>query len=153
MAGALPHPSPAQVAARMRTESIRVLYGGRSGALCSGCFHYVPLGNPVTIPDGRGGALTAVAAVVERSDGTTGNVFFWHDRRFLQLASDRGTDRAIKIISPRPAVLLVQFAHYGPNDDPCCPTLPPARVTYVWTGRALASTGTPSYTQYAWVGA
>jgi hypothetical protein len=31
----------------------------------------------------------------------------------------------------------------APSDPLCCPSLPPATVTYTWTGTALVPDGTP----------
>ena len=102
----------------------------------------VALRNPYTIRDGRGGALTALEVVVCCGDGTAQDVFFWHNRTFVRLASNHITGPVTSITSTRPGVFLVRFARYTPKDARCCPSGRPFPVTYRWNGRHLVASGT-----------
>lgn len=104
--------------------------------------HFVALRNPYTVRDGHGGALTAVVGFLCCGDGTAQDIFFWHDRAFIGLASRRILDPVATIMSPRLGVLLVRFAHYAANDPRCCPSLRPIPVVYRWTGTHLVRSGT-----------
>jgi len=54
----------------------------------------MPIGDPVTVPDGASGTLTAIIGRRSPSgDGTGQLVFFWHNSSFLGWHSDYETIR------------------------------------------------------------
>jgi len=96
---------------------------------------------PYTVADGRGGALTVVSGVACCGDGTGQEVFFWHNRTFIGMASKHVTDPVKGINSPRPGVLVVVFYGYRKSDARCCPLGPPVRADFRWDGRRLVVSG------------
>lgn len=127
-----------------RSEVLTVLHAasevGTSGE------HLALDGKIVTVPDGRGGTLTAVLAVrFPTADGLGQYVLFWHDKTFL------GSDRLAKlpqlgaeaisagIVRSATDAITMQFARYRPSDPMVAPSLPPEQVTYRWDGSRLVA--------------
>ncbi|MCO5994782.1 LppP/LprE family lipoprotein [Actinoallomurus rhizosphaericola] len=105
--------------------------------------HFVSDRPPVTTPDGHGGTLTAVIGQrYPTADGKGQLVFFWHGTRFLGWDAVTETD-AVREVTAGPGRFRVTYLHYAARDPECCPSLPPAAVTYTWQddGR-LATAGT-----------
>jgi hypothetical protein len=128
-------PSMAQIKARMR-HTIEV---GTRGE------YFRPIGKPLTIKDGRGtGTLTAaIGGRYPTADGLGQVVFFWHNRVFIGLSANYETLAVVSRKSPAPGTFVIAYAHYKPRDPTCCPSLPPRKVTYGWSGHILISNGVP----------
>jgi hypothetical protein len=78
------------------------------------------------------------------ADGLGQIVFFWHNTTFIGLSSSYETVAVVgKIKSPAPGTFVISYANYKPSDPVCCPTLPPRKVTYGWSGHILISNGVP----------
>jgi hypothetical protein len=107
--------------------------------------YFRPIGKPLTIRDGRGtGTLTAiVGGRYPTADGLGQIVFFWHNRTFIGPSSKYETVAVVKLRSPAPGTLVIWYAQYRPSDPTCCPSLPPLKVTYGWSGHILISNGVP----------
>lgn len=107
--------------------------------------YFRPIGKPLTIRDGRGtGTLTAViGGRYPTADGLGQIVFFWHNTVFIGLSADYETTAVVKLRSPAPGTFVITYARYKPSDPTCCPTLPPLKVTYGWSGHILISDGAP----------
>lgn len=92
--------------------------------------HFVPGSAVVSVPDGDGGRLSAV---VGRRSGAADNggeiVFFFHGTKFVGWDGDTETS-GIDSLSGAGYQFKVRYAHYGPNDPACCPSLKP--VTLRW---------------------
>ncbi|ACX51899.1 copper amine oxidase domain protein [Ammonifex degensii KC4] len=96
-------------------------------------FHFVPEGDPLTVPDGQGGTLTAVIGQrYPTADGYGELVFFWHNKDFLGWDCDHEHNDIIDVSSPGPGRITVTYAHYAENDPLCAPSLPPVKVTFAW---------------------
>jgi hypothetical protein len=107
--------------------------------------HFAPAGRPLTIKDGRGtGTLTAVVGTrFPTADGAGQLTFFWHNRRFLGWDSRYESARIMRVRSPAAGTFTTTYAHYGPHDALCCPTLHPVIVHSGWSGTILISDGAP----------
>ena len=96
--------------------------------------HFEPIGEPVTLSDGVSGTLTAVVGRRSPSgDGTGQLIFFWHDTSFVGWHDDHETIRFADLSGTGSGQITVLVTVYGPNDPLCCPTVPPAAITYQWT--------------------
>jgi hypothetical protein len=109
--------------------------------------HLVLDSRPVTTSDRHGGTLTA--AVGQRyptADGMGQLVFFWHGTRFLGWDAITETD-SVRSVTGGPGYFRITYLHYAPQDAECCPSLPPAPVTYTWedSGRLVASGRRPQH--------
>ncbi len=106
--------------------------------------HFAPSSAPVTVADGSGGYLTAVIGTRSPSaDGYGQLVFFWHGTTFV--GWDRSSESlAIQAITPgKPGAIRVTYAHYGPDDGLCCPSLPAVTIEYRWNGHGFTPSGMP----------
>lgn len=128
-------PSHAQITGRMR-HTIEI---GTKGE------YFRPLGKPLTIKDGRGtGTLTAVVGGRYPTADALGQiVLFWHNRVFIGLSAHYETVAVVSLKSPAPGTFVIKYAQYKRKDPVCCPSLPPRKVTYGWSGRILISNGVP----------
>jgi len=109
--------------------------------------HFVSDRSQVTTSDRHGGTLTA--AVGQRyptADGMGQLVFFWHGTRFLGWDAVTETD-SVRNLTSGPGYFRITYLHYRPQDAECCPSLPPAAVTYTWqdSGRLVASGRRPQH--------
>jgi hypothetical protein len=102
--------------------------------------HFTAWGKPMTVPDGHGGALTAVVGLRWPSaDGYGQLLFFWHNQRFL------GWDARYESIGIGPlrsggaGVVRARFTRYAAHDPLCCPSLKPEWISFRWDGHALIS--------------
>ncbi|MGI8826177.1 MAG: LppP/LprE family lipoprotein [Chloroflexota bacterium] len=84
-----------------------------------------------------------VGVLYPDATGGAQDVFLWHNRRFLRLASKRVTTAVHSITSPRPGVFVVSFYHYRKGDPEAHPSLPLLRVLFRWNGIRVVATGTP----------
>lgn len=95
-------------------------------------------GEPITVPDGRGGTLTAVVGTrFPTADGYGQLVFFWHNQTYLGTSA---VSEASEIESLQPngvASFTVTYANYAPTDPMVNPSLPPQSVHYTWNGQSL----------------
>ena len=135
--GGTPAAAPQQTGARGTVAAIKA---DLDAVLAQG---YEPFQVQVNV-GARGGDLIAIAGTfIQSADGYNQWVFFFLDGTYL------GTDTAVP--SPGlqitgnagPGAISVQYVAYGPNDPLCCPTLPPAVITYTWDGSSLIPNGTP----------
>jgi LppP/LprE lipoprotein len=95
-------------------------------------------GSPVTVSDGHGGDLTAVAAGrTPSADGHGWLVFFWDDQRFLGWDTDQETWN-VSVKAGGPNSIEASYPDYASSDPACCPSLPPVIITYRWSGTGLA---------------
>jgi len=109
-------------------------------------------GTIVTVPDGRGGTLTAVPTVRwPTADGYGQLVLFWHNGRLI--GSDRlaklpnlGEESSqLKIVASGTGYVTVRFWRYAPQDPMYAPSRGTADVTYRWTSAGLtASSAVPA---------
>ncbi|GAA0345429.1 LppP/LprE family lipoprotein [Actinoallomurus spadix] len=106
--------------------------------------HFASVRPPVTTSDRHGGTLTAVIGQrYPTADGKGQLVFFWHGTRFLGWDTGTETD-AVRGVTAGPGSFRVTYLHYAERDPECCPSLPPATVTYTWQdGGRLAASGAP----------
>lgn len=106
--------------------------------------HFTSVRPPVTTSDRHGGTLTAVIGQrYPTADGKGQLVFFWHGTRFLGWDAGTETD-AVRDVTAGPGSFRVTYLHYAERDPECCPSLPPATVTYTWQdGGRLAASGAP----------
>jgi hypothetical protein len=127
-------PSAAQIKARLR-HTVEI---GTKGE------YFAPM-KTLTIKDGRGtGTLTAVVGGrFPTADALGQVVFFWHNRVFIGLSAGYETYAVVSLRSPAAGTFVIRYAQYRPNDPMCCPTLPPRKVTYGWSGHILISNGVP----------
>jgi hypothetical protein len=101
-----------------------------------------PLGRRVTIPDGHGGRLTAIAGVRHPTADAFGQlIFFFHGRHFL--GWDSNHEKTALSVKASRGEFVGTYAHYRRSDPLCCPSLPSLRVRYHWTGRRLKPSGRP----------
>jgi hypothetical protein len=107
--------------------------------------YFRPIGKPLTIRDGRGtGTLTAiVGGRYPTADGLGQIVFFWHNTAFIGLSSNYETAAVVRLRSPAPGTFVISYARYRLSDPTCCPSLPPLKVIYGWSGHILISDGAP----------
>ncbi|WP_433455176.1 LppP/LprE family lipoprotein [Streptomyces sp. CA-142005] len=94
---------------------------------------------------GRSGSyLTAVIGTRSPSaDGRGQLVFLWHGTTFVGLDSS-SESLAIQAITPgKPGTIRVTYAHYGPDDALCCPSLAAVTIEYRWNGRGFTPSGMP----------
>lgn len=128
-------PSAAQIQARLR-HTIEI---GTKGE------YFRPIGKPLTIRDGRGtGTLTAqVGGRFPTADGLGQIVFFWHNATFVGLSSSYETFAVVSVKFPAAGTFVIRYVQYRASDPTCCPTLPPRKVTYAWSGHILISNGVP----------
>lgn len=104
--------------------------------------HFIPVGEPLTIADGRSGSLTAVLAVrYGTADGIGQLVFFWHNATFLGWNELHPSRLVVAVVSPRPGLFAVSYAQYAPRDPPTFPSLPSKTVSYAWDGSRLVADG------------
>ena len=88
---------------------------------------------PVTVSDGQGGTLTAVAAIRNPSaDGHGALVFFWHNSEFLGWDGGQEAMTTYRVVASGPGDLAVTYANYAANDALCCPSLAPVTIIYRW---------------------
>ncbi|MFE7214331.1 LppP/LprE family lipoprotein [Streptomyces sp. NPDC001698] len=106
--------------------------------------HFAPSSAPVTVADGSGGYLTAVIGTRSPSvDGYGQLVFFWHGTTFAGWDSS-SESLAIQAITPgKPGTIRVTYAHYGPDDGLCCPSLPAVTIEHRWNGHGFTPSGMP----------
>lgn len=106
--------------------------------------HFAPSSAPVTVADGSGGHLTAVLGTRSPSaDGHGQLVYFWHGTTFVGWDSS-SESLAIQAITPgKPGAIRVTYAHYGPDDALCCPSLPAVTIEYRWNGHGFTPSGMP----------
>lgn len=94
--------------------------------------------SPVTVSDGHGGYLTAVAAGrTPSADGHGWLVFFWHDQTFLGWDTDQETWN-VSVEAGGPRAIVATYPDYAPTDPACCPSLAPVSISYSWSGATLA---------------
>jgi hypothetical protein len=94
--------------------------------------------SPVTVSDGAGGYLTAVSALRNPSaDGHGALIFFWHNQTFLGWDTNEETWN-VMVRANGTDVIEATYADYAPGNPACCPSLPPATITYSWSGTGLA---------------
>lgn len=130
-----------------RSEVLAVLQSASENKLAGE--HLGLDGKIVTVPDGHGGALTAVPAVRRpTADGLGQYILFWHGKTFL------GSDRLAKlpylgeeslqatIAHAGVDAITVRFQRYRPGDPMVAPSLPPQEVTYRWNGSRLVASQT-----------
>ncbi|MEV5708651.1 LppP/LprE family lipoprotein [Actinoallomurus sp. NPDC052274] len=105
--------------------------------------HFVRDRTPVTTSDRHGGTLTAVVGRrYPTADGKGQLVFFWHGTRFLGWDAVTEAD-AVRDLTGGPGYFRITYPHYAERDPECCPSLPPAAVTYTWQdGGHLVPSGT-----------
>ncbi len=107
--------------------------------------HFRLAGKPLTIQDGRGtGTLTAALGTrAPAADGEGQVVFFWHGNRFNSQSAGYETAQVDRLASPGAGTFVVTYSRFKKSDPACCPTLPPLKVTYGWSGHLLISNGVP----------
>lgn len=107
--------------------------------------HFRLAGKPLTIQDGRGaGTLTAALGTrAPAADGEGQVVFFWHGNRFNSQSADYETAQVDRLASPAAGTFIITYTRFRASDPACCPTLPPLKVTYGWSGHLLISNGVP----------
>jgi LppP/LprE lipoprotein len=104
---------------------------------------FQPVGSRHTIPDGRGGAITAQVAMPDPSADGYGNlVFFFHGHRFLGWDSNHEA-LSIERLVVTGAGFRVRYANYAASDPLCCPSQGSVSVRYTWHRGQLRSHGTP----------
>jgi hypothetical protein len=116
--------------------------------------HLSLMGKPVTVSDGAGGTLTAVAAVrFPTADGYGQYVLFWHDATLVGSQNLTPLPRLgpeavqLRIVRSGPDRITIKFARYKKTDPLYAPSLPPGYVTYAWKkGRLVASGPVPTGT-------
>ena len=128
-------PSSAQITVRLR-HTIEI---GTKGE------YFRPIGKPLTFKDGRGtGTLTAVVGGrYPTADGKGQIVFFWHNVTFIGLSSRYETVAVMSLKSPALGTFVITYANFKASDLLCCPSLPPRKATYGWSGHLLISNGVP----------
>jgi LppP/LprE lipoprotein len=99
--------------------------------------HFQP-GSPIlTISDGRGGTLSAVAAVRSPTgDGRGQTVFFWHGRTLVEAVPRFEALGINDVRATAAASFAVTFGDYARSDPMCCPSRF-ITITYHWDGHAL----------------
>lgn len=106
--------------------------------------HFTPVGQPLTIPDGSEGTLTAMVGVrYPTADGYGQLVFFWHNDKFLGWNSAQETISIQNVASSAPGIFDVTYTQYAATDPLASPSLPPVTISYQWNGSGLQSSGTP----------
>jgi LppP/LprE lipoprotein len=131
-AAAAAGPTPMSVVRKWMRRTIEV--GSRPAV------DFRPLGRRVSISDGRGGRLTAIAGVRNPTADAYGQlIFFFHGRRFL--GWDSNHEKTALTVKARGGEFAASYAHYRRSDPLCCPSLPPVRVRYRWTGHRLKPSG------------
>lgn len=130
-----PAPSARQIAAIM----------ARTVEVSSRSTHFVRVGKPLTIADGRGtGTLTAAVGVRHPTgDGSGQLTFFWHNAHFLGWDAKYESRFIIKLRSSGPGSFAVTYARYRAKDAMCCPSRRPLTVRSGWSGTRLISDGVP----------
>ncbi|HEV7191613.1 MAG TPA: LppP/LprE family lipoprotein [Jatrophihabitantaceae bacterium] len=102
--------------------------------------YFAPTGHPVTVDDGRGGTLTAaIGSRTPNADGHGMVVFFWHDATFISWDSTTEATTTDAIASAGSGEVRVTYDNYATHDAACCPSLPPATVTFQWSGDAVVA--------------
>lgn len=100
--------------------------------------HFTAQGEPLTIPDGEGGWLTAIQGVrYPTADGYGQLVFFWRNATFLGWDSKSESNVIKGISSAGPGAFSVTFEQYAESDALCCPSLPDVSITFRWDGTSL----------------
>ena len=99
---------------------------------------------PVTVSDGAGGWLTGLIGVrFPTADGKGQLAFFWHNATFVGLDTHTESNDIISISASGAGAFAVRYAHYGPSDPLCCPSLAPVTIEYHWNGHAMTPNGLP----------
>ncbi len=152
LASSPPAAGAAAPPALARSEVLRALAAAQETSRGAATGEHLALdGRIVTVPDGAGGTLTAVPAVRSPSaDGYGQLVLFWHagtligSDRLARLPSLGEESSQLEIVSWGTGFVTVRFWRYRPQDPMYLPSLPPAEVTYRWTGYGLqASSAVP----------
>jgi hypothetical protein len=100
--------------------------------------HFQQAGPALTISDGMGGTVTAVAGQrVPTADAHGQLVFFWHNTTFIAWDADYESVNVINIASPGDGTFVVTYPSYAVTDAVCCPSLGSTVRTYQWDGEAF----------------
>jgi len=70
-------------------------------------------------------------------------VFVVVDRRFVGTDNAGRGSRVLSVQATGPGAFSITYARYERGDPDCCPTGPPATVTYAWDGSRLNTTNRP----------
>lgn len=143
-AGGLPARSPHAHAAAVTPLSVVRHWMRRTHEGTYRRVHFKKISPRVTVPDGRGGTITAVIGVrYPTADGKGQLVFFFHGRKFLGWDTARESIAIASIHRGRGPRLRVRYVHYAPSDAYCCPSRSPVTVTYRWTGKRIVASRVP----------
>jgi len=116
----------------------------RTVEIADGTTHFSVDNQPVTVSDGAGGWLTGLIGVrFPTADGKGQLAFFWHNTTFVGLDTHTESNDIISISASGAGAFAVRYAHYGPSDPLCCPSLAPVTIEYHWNGHAMTPNGLP----------
>jgi len=97
----------------------------------------------VKTSDGAGGCLVAVAGYLRDAAAPVPClVFLWDDTDFVGTEPSNPSS-GCQVRAPASESFEVSYFDYAAGDYGCCPSLPPAVITYTWNGSGFDSSGQP----------
>jgi LppP/LprE lipoprotein len=100
--------------------------------------HFQPAGPALTIADGMGGTVTAVAGQrVPTADAHGQLVFFWHNTTFIRWDADYESVNVLNIASPGDGTFVVTYPSFAVTDAVCGPSRGSTTRSYQWDGQVF----------------